>query len=152
MRSNETHYYYDRLTGVFSGNSRSGPIEWLEKNKPDGFDAWPEWVDHLCQKVDISTGLLVDYQPPAPAADEFTQWTWDAGSKRWQASPTLAGRWRVVRNERDRRLAASDWIVTKSAEAGTATPTAWRTYRQALRDVPANNSDPANIAWPAPPA
>jgi hypothetical protein len=27
------------------------------------------------------------------------------------------------------------WVVTKSAETGQAVPDAWKTYRQALRDV-----------------
>ena len=28
---------------------------------------------------------------------------------------------------------------------------AWKTYRQALRDLPANTKDPANPTWPTKP-
>ena len=152
MNINGHHSYYDLATGIFNGQSKTGPVAWLEIHKPGGVGVWPAPVDHLSQRLDLATGLIVDYQPPAPTGDEFTQWTWDTTSRRWQASATLAGKWRVVRAERDRRLSACDWIVTKSAETGVAVPTAWQTYRQALRDVPANNTDPTAIAWPTPPA
>ena len=149
---NKTAFFYDLQTGLFTGQSLGGPAKWVDANLPDGVGVWPEMIDHLSQRLDLATGLIVDYQPPAPTADEFTQWTWDAESKRWQASATLAGKWRLVRAERDQRLSGSDWIVTKSAEAGVAVPTAWKAYRQALRDVPETNTDPTAIAWPTPPA
>lgn len=152
MSANGSRYYYDLTTGIFSGQSRTGPNEWLDAHIPEGVGVWIEPVDHLSQRLDLETGLIVDYQPPAPAGDEFTQFAWDTTVRRWQASATLAGKWRVVRNERDKRLSDCDWIVTKSAEAGVAVPAAWKTYRQALRDVPANNTDPTSITWPTPPA
>jgi len=58
----------------------------------------------------------------------------------------------ALRRVRDEMLAASDWVVVKAQEAGEAVPAAWATYRQALRDLPANTSDPANPAWPTKPA
>ena len=149
---NKTAFFYDLQTGLFTGQSLGGPAEWVDSNMPANVGGWPSYVDHLSQRLDLETGLIVDYQPPAPEGDEFTQFDWDAELKRWRPSPTLAGNWRVVRADRDRRLAACDWIVTKSAEAGVAVPTAWQAYRQALRDVPANNADPTNITWPTPPA
>ena len=33
----------------------------------------------------------------------------------------------------------------------TKIKTPWATYRQALRDLPANTSDPANPTWPTKP-
>lgn len=41
-----------------------------------------------------------------------------------------------LRSERNRLLAETDWIVTKSAEEGTEVPLVWRQYRQQLRDLP----------------
>lgn len=55
-----------------------------------------------------------------------------------------------LRKERNRRLAASDW--TQLPDVPAKTRDAWAAYRQALRDLPANTEDPANIAWPAEPA
>ena len=53
-----------------------------------------------------------------------------------------------VRDERDAKLAASDWMansdVTMSAD--------WTTYRQALRDVPAQAGFPTNVTWPTEPS
>ena len=41
----------------------------------------------------------------------------------------------MLRNLRNELLTESDWIVTKSLEAGVVVPTEWRTYRQELRDI-----------------
>lgn len=58
--------------------------------------------------------------------------------------------WVNVKIKRDKLLIASDWVVTKNAEAGTPVPTEWVTYRQALRDI-TDQTDPFNITWPIPP-
>ena len=51
------------------------------------------------------------------------------------------------RTERDKRLAACDWIVTKALEAGGSVPSAWGTYRTALRDITSHSNWP-NINYP----
>jgi len=51
------------------------------------------------------------------------------------------------RTERDKRLAACDWIVTKALEAGGSVPSAWVTYRTALRNITAHSNWP-NINYP----
>ena len=55
--------------------------------------------------------------------------------------------WDVLREERNRRLAETDYLalpdVTMSEEM--------RIYRQQLRDLPANTTDPANPVWPVKP-
>ncbi len=51
------------------------------------------------------------------------------------------------RAERDKRLAACDWVVTKALEAGGSVPSAWVTYRTALRDITAHSNWP-NLASP----
>ena len=45
---------------------------------------------------------------------------------------------RLLRLERNKRLTACDWIITMHKELGTNIPVAWKTYRQALRDLPAS--------------
>lgn len=57
----------------------------------------------------------------------------------------------AVKADRDRMIASTDWIVTKSVEAGTPIPEAWSTYRQALRDIPSQEGFPFNVVWPARP-
>jgi hypothetical protein len=57
--------------------------------------------------------------------------------------------WRTLRATRNELLASSDWTVLGDSPTSTA---AWKTYRQALRDLPANTTDPFNVLWPTPPA
>ena len=54
-----------------------------------------------------------------------------------------------LRHERDIRLAESDW--TQAADAPSGTAARWQSYRQALRDMPANESNPQNPTWPSKP-
>ena len=42
---------------------------------------------------------------------------------------------RLLRIERNQKLAETDWIITKGLEQETDI-TKWKTYRQALRDLP----------------
>ena len=54
---------------------------------------------------------------------------------------------RLLRVERDRRLAETDWMAGSDLTMSSA----WTTYRQSLRDVP-TQSDPNNITWPTKPS
>lgn len=55
--------------------------------------------------------------------------------------------WDVVRIERDRKLAETDWRASSDLTLSTE----WATYRQALRDI-TNQSDPNNVTWPSVPS
>ena len=50
---------------------------------------------------------------------------------------------------RDGRLKDSDWTQVPDAPVDAA---AWAVYRQQLRDLPANTTDPRNVVWPEPPS
>ena len=52
-----------------------------------------------------------------------------------------------IRNERNVKLAETDWHVLKKLESGSAIGTAMITYRQALRDVPATIGDNDPRTW-----
>lgn len=56
-----------------------------------------------------------------------------------------------LRSTRDALLTACDWTQTPDSPLSEAQQQSWRDYRQALRDLPANTSDPANPTWPTPP-
>ncbi len=47
---------------------------------------------------------------------------------------------RLLRIERNKLLAACDWVVLTDSQLTTSKKTAWKTYRQSLRDLPANSS------------
>ena len=66
------------------------------------------------------------------------QWVWDDASS-----------WGRLKLRRDELLQASDWTQVPDAPVDHA---AWATYRQELRDLPANTPDPRNVVWPTPPA
>ena len=57
-----------------------------------------------------------------------------------------------LRYQRDKKLAETDWVVTKANETGIAESDEWKTYRQALRDLPSNTTDPFNPTWPTKPS
>ena len=68
---------------------------------------------------------------------------------------------RLLRIERDKRLAATDWQVVKAKELGTNLSAAFKEYRQALRDIPATATptldergelDLSSVTWPTEPS
>ena len=68
---------------------------------------------------------------------------------------------RLLRIERDKRLAATDWKVVKAKETGTNLSAAFKEYRQALRDLPSTATptldergdlDLSSVTWPTEPA
>jgi hypothetical protein len=63
----------------------------------------------------------------------------------FQADPVSATATQV-RVQRDELLAASDAMALADRITDE-----WRTYRQALRDLPAQDGFPTNITWPTKP-
>ena len=68
---------------------------------------------------------------------------------------------RLLREERNQLLSETDWMVTRSIETGVAMSNDWKTYRQALRDLPASSSpsldeyydlDLTSVTWPTKPS
>ena len=59
----------------------------------------------------------------------------------------LAQKWERVRIERNGKLKVTDWRASSDVTLSDA----WKTYRQALRDVP-TQSDPDSITWPTEPS
>ena len=53
-----------------------------------------------------------------------------------------------LRYRRDKKISESDWMANSDVTMSDA----WRTYRQALRDLPANTTDPNNPVWPTEPS
>ena len=58
----------------------------------------------------------------------------------------------INREQRDKLLTESDWVVTKSLELGEAVPEAWLTYRQELRDITESEGWPLQVTWPTKPS
>ena len=59
----------------------------------------------------------------------------------------LADKWADVRSERNRKLAETDYLALSDNTLSND----MKKYRDALRDVPSDNSDPDKINWPTKP-
>jgi hypothetical protein len=57
----------------------------------------------------------------------------------------------VVEKTAEEIEAYDDWVVTKALETGTDIPADWAAYRQALRDITAQEGFPNTIDWPESP-
>ena len=68
---------------------------------------------------------------------------------------------KILRIERNEKLIDTDWVVIKSNETGVPVSDSWKTYRQALRDLPSTSSpnltrtgylDYTSFTWPTEPS
>jgi len=68
---------------------------------------------------------------------------------------------RLLREVRNQLLSETDWVAARSIETGVAMSNDWKTYRQALRDLPASSSPTldseydlnfSSVTWPTEPS
>jgi hypothetical protein len=121
-----------------------------------------QWTPALVEEL----GLDPVFETPAPTTTIYQtaykdgveqvdgKWVWkwsvsemDDEAKAAKDAEAAKG----VRSTRDAKLAECDWLVIKSVETGIALAADWATYRQALRDVPAQAGFPHDITWPEKP-
>ena len=60
--------------------------------------------------------------------------------------------WTALRTQRNALLAACDWVALADAHLSQDKKDAWFTYRQSLRDLPENATDPTQVTWPVSPS
>ena len=58
---------------------------------------------------------------------------------------------KAIRQQRDAKLAESDWRVIKALESNIPQDFEWAAYRQALRDITTQTGFPWTIDWPVNP-
>jgi hypothetical protein len=86
--------FFDNATGLLHQKSVQAPDDHtIALNTPEGHTA----IDHpregplldcFSQRVDVATGNIVDYRPPAPSAEH----EWHAPSRRWHLSAPAQAR------------------------------------------------------------
>lgn len=54
------------------------------------FELTDDLIDPQSQRVDLNTSELLDYEPPPPADTVAETWAWNASTRRWVATPTIA--------------------------------------------------------------
>ena len=115
-------------------------LDALDTLKPNSLWQW--------QGTDYSGLNWVDSSQTKPTESEI-----DAEVTRLDNAEPM----RLLRVERDRRLSACDWRASSDLTISDA----WKTYRQALRDLPASASpsldsnydlDLTSVTWPTQPS
>ena len=100
----------------------------------------PPYHDAATQHIEEGPALLIDgvwtqnYIVSDLSADE--------------SAAKVGAQWNVIRAERNKLLAESDWTQLPDAPVDAA---AWATYRQALRDI-TTEANPFAIVWPESPS
>ena len=123
----------------------------------------------IYNKMDALLSLKPDAQFIWTGIDDYSGLEWKESSTKPTESEldsevtrlTNAEPMRLLRLERNTRLTACDWVSVKATDTGVAVSDAWKTYRQALRDLPASASPKldsngnlilTSVTWPTEPS
>ena len=87
-------------------------------------------------------------EKPTLNPGQVLEWISNSWSVREANEAELAIKWQEVRTQRNTLLADTDSKILKYLEVGQAVPENTVAYRQALRDIPQNQTDPFAIVWP----
>ena len=108
-------------------------------------------ADRSAPSFDLATESCNQVNPTLENGEWVTTWqVTTAGSD--EIAQRLADQSEIVRDDRNQRLAASDWTQFADSPLADADKTAWATYRQQLRDVTAQAGFPWNVTWPSIPS
>jgi len=139
---------------VTNGQPSKYPYTLGELRRDNPHTSFPKQVpDSVLAAYDVYPVQAV----PAPAVDSKTH---RVSQSVQNIDRTWTQVWRVlelpietasvnVRAHRDRLLSETDWIVIMHTERGTNIPMEWEVYRQALRDITAQEGFPYSVTWPA---
>lgn len=127
------------MTDIATALNELGVTEWVLRGEPTSEAEFNE----MFRKV---TGA--DANGSAIESDDTSTWgvTWAQVSAK-KTELVNAEPMRLLREERDRKLADTDWW----AMSDRTMTDAQTTYRQALRDVPANYTSLDDVVWPTKP-
>jgi hypothetical protein len=116
---NKTYSLYEAATGLFTGKRLHCDDEGLLAVRlPAGTLALQGAFDPRSQRMDLATGEIVPYRPPAPSGDH----EWDNIAKRWQVKPAVRGESRsTVIYARIQALEATQGRAVREATLGDAT-------------------------------
>ena len=127
------------MTDIATALNKLGVTEWVLRGEPTSEAEFNE----MFRKV---TGA--DANGSAIESDDTSTWgvTWAQVSAK-KDELVAAEPMRLLREERDRKLAETDWW----AMSDRTMTDAQTTYRQALRDIPASYSSLDDVVWPTKP-
>ena len=127
------------MTDIATALNKLQVTEWVLRGEPTSEAEFNE----MFRKV---TGA--DANGSAIESDDTSTWgvTWTQVSTK-KDELVAAEPMRLLREERDRKLADTDWWATSDRTMTDAQTT----YRQALRDVPASYTSLDDVVWPTKP-
>jgi hypothetical protein len=115
----KTYSFYDAGTGLFTGKRlHCDDAARAQSQLPSDISLLEGAFDPLSQRVQLTTGAVVDYQPPAPSPDH----EWNPTAKRWRLRlPGSGGQERrAAILERIRALEANQGRALREATLGDA--------------------------------
>lgn len=129
------------MTDIATALTELGVTSWTLSGEPTSETEFNEMFRKVTGADENGTGILSDNP------DDFGT-TWAAVSAK-KDELIAAEPMRLLREERDKRLAETDWMGNSDVTMSSA----WTTYRQALRDVPAQDGVTGldNVTWPTKP-
>ena len=130
------------MTDIATALNELGVTEWVLRGEPTTEAEFTEMYSKVTGADD--NGSAIESSNP----DDWGT-TWSAVSAKKDAL-VAAEPMRLLRLERDRLLAETDWMAGSDVTLADA----WKTYRQALRDAPAQDGVTGldNVTWPTKPS
>ena len=130
------------MTDVANALNALGITEWVLRGEPTNEAEFNSMFTKVTGTD--SNGSAIESSDP----NDFGT-TWSAVSAK-KTELVNAEPMRLLREERNRRLAETDWMASSDLTMSSA----WTTYRQALRDAPAQEGVTGldNVTWPTKPS
>ena len=130
------------MTTIATALNELGITEWVLRGEPTTEAEFNEMFRKVTGSDD--NGSAIESSNPSDFGT-----TWSAVSAK-KTELVNAEPMRLLREERNRRLAETDWMAGSDVTMSSA----WTTYRQALRDVPAQDGVTGldDVTWPTKPS
>ena len=128
------------MTDIATALNELGVTEWVLRGEPTSEEEFNE----MFRKVTGSdaNGSAIESDNPSDFGT-----TWSAVSAK-KTELTNAEPMRLLREERNRRLAETDWLGNSDVTMSDA----WKTYRQNLRDITNSATSLDDVTWPTKPS
>ena len=118
--------------------------------------------NNLCSYTNTGVTTTASYNSTEAAKDYLNSVEWRKPDGTISMSPSDFGlsysvvgpilELMMLREERDSRLAESDWTQYNDSPLSGSKKTEWATYRQALRDITASTQSIFSVTWPTKPS
>ena len=109
------------------------------------------WKHNFIEGMTTWDGVITEFPSGVDGVDYVDGIPSDANIATWKTEYELAKAWSDLRQTRDAKIAESDYMGNSDVTMSSA----WKTYRQALRDLPGTLNDTTvleTITWPTEPS